>query len=152
MRTIHRDIVGAFIFSNDGYTLLGKSREGGVYPDLWVVPGGGLEDSETLEEGAARETREEVGIDIYQGKITSFAHDVQTGTSEKTLRPSGERVLVTMRFHDFVVHMPFPAAEIAITLNDDLAIAIWHPVGSLATLPIGPGLVHRYKQLGYLPQ
>jgi 8-oxo-dGTP pyrophosphatase MutT (NUDIX family) len=150
MRTVERDIVGTFIFSNDGFTLLGKSREGGVYPGFWVVPGGGVEPGETFEEGAARETREEVGIDIYQGKITSMAHDVQTGESEKTLRTSGERVLMRMRFHDFVVHLPFPAVDIAISLDDDLCEAAWHPTRDLGRLPLTPGVLYRYRQLGYM--
>lgn len=150
MRTIERDIVGTFIFSNDGYTLLGRSRKGGVYPGLWVVPGGGVEPGETVEESAAREAMEEVGIDIFQGKITSMAHDVQTGESEKTLQPSGERVLVKMRFHDFIVEMPFPAQDIPIRLDDDLETAEWHPVSTLPTLSISPGLVYRYRQLGYI--
>lgn len=44
MRTIHRDIVGGFIFSKDGKVLLGKNRTGGVYEGSYVVPGGGVDD------------------------------------------------------------------------------------------------------------
>ena len=42
MRTIHRDIVGGFIFSKDGRLLLGKNCKGGVYEGSFVVPGGGV--------------------------------------------------------------------------------------------------------------
>jgi len=63
MRTIYRDIVGAFIFSKDGYTLHGKSTRG-TYDGCWIVPGGGIEDGESKEEAGNREILEEVGLDI----------------------------------------------------------------------------------------
>ena len=55
MRTIKRDIAGAFIFSNDNHVLLGKNIKGGVYEDLWVVPGGGIDEGESKVEAARRE-------------------------------------------------------------------------------------------------
>jgi len=64
MRTIKRDVVGAFIFSSDNKILLGKSRKGGVYHGTWMVPGGGIEEGETMRDAVIREIREEVGVDI----------------------------------------------------------------------------------------
>ncbi|MBX6334015.1 NUDIX domain-containing protein [Candidatus Saccharibacteria bacterium] len=61
MRTIKRDVVGAFIFSSDNKILLGKSRKGGVYHGTWMVPGGGIEEGETMRDAVIREIREEVG-------------------------------------------------------------------------------------------
>lgn len=71
MRTIQRDIVGAFIFSSDNKLLLGKSIKGGVYPDYWIVPGGGMEPDETKVEAVKRETLEETGIDISEASPPS---------------------------------------------------------------------------------
>ncbi len=73
MRTIQRDIAGALLFSNDGRVLIGKNVKGGVYEDLWVAPGG--------------------GIDISDATIESV-NLPQTCTAEKTFRDTGERVLV----------------------------------------------------------
>lgn len=97
MRTIHRDIAGAFIFSSDGKLLLGKSIKGGVYKDRWIVPGGGIDEGETPVEGMKREVFEEVDLDVSDAKITKF-EGVHDGESLKTLRDTGEGVLVKMRF------------------------------------------------------
>lgn len=96
-----REIVGAFIFSNDDKVLLGH---GAVYGDHWYVPGGGIEDqdkapteAQTRRNALIREILEETGIDIRNETITQLP-GVQTGQSEKVLRDSGERVLVEMTF------------------------------------------------------
>ena len=97
MRTIHRDIVGGFIFSNDGKLLLGKNRKGGVYEGSFVVPGGGVDDGETREAALRREMLEETGIDIQTATIQPF--NQSSGEHEKTLHETGERVFVKMKFY-----------------------------------------------------
>ena len=72
MRTIHRDIVGGFIFSKDNKLLLGKNRKGGVYEGSFVVPGGGIEEGETKEIALQREMKEETGIDTNNASITQI--------------------------------------------------------------------------------
>lgn len=149
MRTIHRNIVGTFIFSNDNRLLLGKSRKGGVYKDLWVVPGGGIEEGETKLEAATRETIEEVGIDIapYEVKLLDT---VLTGESEKVLRDTNEKVLVKMTFYNFTVLADKPASEIAISCEDDIVEASWHPVSELSKLNLSPPTKKTLQNLGYL--
>ncbi|HSX16837.1 MAG TPA: NUDIX hydrolase [Patescibacteria group bacterium] len=149
MRTIQRDIVGAFIFSNDNHILLGKSGDGGVYQGVWVVPGGGIEPGETLLQAMKRETMEEVGLELTDAVITPLTDEFLTGKSEKTLK-DGERVMVEMRFHDFVVKIPHPAADTPIDLQDDLGEASWLPIGTLDSLKLAPGVAYRLRKLGYL--
>lgn len=149
MRTIHRDIVGTLIFSKDNQLLLGKSRKGGVYKDLWVVPGGGIEEGETKLQAAVRETLEEVGVDISPFEVR-LLDTVLTGKSEKVLRDTNEKVLVDMTFHDFTVHAGKPASEIAINCADDIAEASWHPISGLSKLNLSPPTKTRLKNLGYL--
>ncbi|MBI3114568.1 MAG: NUDIX hydrolase [Candidatus Harrisonbacteria bacterium] len=87
MRTIHRDIVGALIFSRDGKLLqaLKDPKGGGVYPiECWHIPGGGVEEGETKEAALVREVREETGIDIAPYTI-ELLDDTNDGESEKTL-------------------------------------------------------------------
>lgn len=139
MRTIKRDIVGAVIFSNDSHVLLGKNVKGGVYEDLWVVPGGGIDEGETKEQAVVREILEEVGIDITNADKL-LLDEVQTGTAEKTLRDTGERVLVDMTFYNFKVDFNLPASEIAIKLEDDFGHAEWIPLDQLSERKYSPSV------------
>jgi len=124
MRTIDREIVSPFIFSNDGYILLGKSKPGGVYPGYMLIPGGGVEPGESLVDAVKREVKEEVGLTLDDAKIVHI-DDSLTDTTEKTLRDTNERVLVNMHFNIFRIDIPRPAAEIAVTAGDDFSDAEW---------------------------
>jgi len=149
MRTITRDIAGALLLSNDGYVLIGKNVKGGVYEDLWVIPGGGINAGESKEEAAKREILEEVGIDISAAKIEAISL-VQTGTTEKTLRDIGERVLVEMTFYNFKVSIDQPAKDIAIILEDDFGHAEWVALAALKDKSYSPSVESLLRFLNYI--
>jgi 8-oxo-dGTP pyrophosphatase MutT (NUDIX family) len=136
MRTIHRDIVGAFIFSTDDKVLLGHNRKGGVYQDQLVVPGGGIEENETKIEALKRETLEETGIDISDAMINQVEGS-SIGESEKTLQ-TGERVFVKMNFYDFKIRLPVDSESVTLHFDDDYAGAQWYSAKDLKNAPIGP--------------
>lgn len=146
MRAITRDIVGGFIFSSDVKLLLGK---GGVYGDAWLVPGGGIEPGESMTAAIKREIFEETGIDISKGKVEQLTDDI-TGESEKTLRDTGERVLVKMNFFNFIVKLPKTADEINIKAGDDFTDASWFAVEDLPKMELAPPSVTTLQNLGYL--
>ena len=58
--------VGAVVLDDDGRILLVKHvpRKGAFWGGKWMVPGGGLELGETLEEGVAREVEEETNLKV----------------------------------------------------------------------------------------
>lgn len=52
----------AVVLDDDDRMLLVKQRHEGH--DIWMVPGGAIEDDESAAEAAVRETREETGIEV----------------------------------------------------------------------------------------
>ena len=151
MRTIQRDIVGILIFSKDGYILQGRKnpKDGGVYDDCWLIPGGGIKPGEDHRSALLREAREELDLDLstYPAVLVNETR----GVSEKTLQPSGERVSCEMQFHDYRFDISDRnAAEIIISLNDDLAEYRWSHPSDLKTLKLSPPSVELFTKLGYL--
>jgi nucleoside triphosphatase len=148
MRTITRDIVGAFIFSRDGCILLGQSGRRGVYQNQWLVPGGGVEPGETIEQAVIREILEETGLDMSNQKLVLNPGRPE-GESQKTLRDTGETVLVKMKFYDFSVQFSKSAAELSVKAGDDLAKVEWINIAELPKLFLSPPTAQRLAQLGY---
>ena len=134
MRVIYRDIVGGFIFSNDGKLLLGKNRKGGVYEGLFTVPGGGVDDGETKEAALRREMLEETGLDVSQAKITVLGQS--TGEHEKTLPATAERVLVKMNFFNYRIDLSQDAEDIILITEDDWHQPHWFGLNELKNISI----------------
>lgn len=63
----HRISAGALV-EHEGRLLLVNHVKPDAY-DFWVAPGGGVKGSESLEEAAVREVREETGIEVAIGKL-----------------------------------------------------------------------------------
>lgn len=146
MKTIQRDIVGAFIFSNDNKLLVGKGR---VYQDYWIIPGGGIEKNETKIEALKRETKEETGIDIQTAKIEEI-EGVLTGQSEKVLKETGEKVIVNMNFYNFKIILPQDSGSIKPVTEDDFSDAQWFDAKDLKNLKLSPPTVTTLTKMGLL--
>jgi 8-oxo-dGTP pyrophosphatase MutT (NUDIX family) len=146
MRTIQRDIVGAFLFSADNKLLLGESIKGGVYPDCWIVPGGGVEPDETKIEALMRETKEETGIDISDANIEEI-EGALSGKSEKVLRDTGEKVLVEMKFYNYRVNLTEQSDVIKLLHEDDFIEACWFSVDELNSTKLSPPTVTTLQKM-----
>jgi len=151
MRTIHRQIVSALIFSKDGKLLMGMKdpKSGGVYADCWHIPGGGVDENETHIEALHREVLEEVGIDSSLYKVT-LADNEGTGETEKILKNTGEKVLCKMKFNVYRVDVDRNAAEIKAIPGDDLAILEWVEIERLHNYQLTPPSQTLFARLGYL--
>lgn len=63
----HRISAGALV-EQGGRLLLVRHRKPGAY-DFWVAPGGGAQGDETLADAAAREVREETGLEVAPDRL-----------------------------------------------------------------------------------
>ncbi len=151
MRTIEREIVGALIVSSDGKILLGMQDASiGVYANRWIIPGGGVEEGESYLEAIRREVQEETGIDIAPYPAVML-DDTATGESEKTLKTTGERVAVKMRFIDFRVDITDKTAvELGDEPTDELTRIAWVAPDELKNYPLSPPTQAFLEKLGIL--
>lgn len=72
--------VGIIITNEKGEILIGKRK--GSHANLYSIPGGHFERGETFEEAAAREAKEEMGIDIRNPKVIALTNNLKTYKKE----------------------------------------------------------------------
>ena len=69
----------AVLISRDGRILLGKRGPGTREPGKWSFPAGFVERGEPVERAAAREAREETGLDVIVGDLVGlYSSDGET--------------------------------------------------------------------------
>lgn len=68
---IQKVITGSLIFDNDKVLIVKRSKDDDVFPNLWELPGGGVEFGESFESALIRETKEEVGLDVKLVRVIS---------------------------------------------------------------------------------
>ena len=149
MRTIKRTIVSAILRSNDDKILLGKVRLGGVYPDCWHIPGGGVDEAETKEQALIREMQEEIGLDVTKLPI-KLVHDTDTGEADKTDKTTGETCHVVMQFNVYQIDLTKDSSNVSIQLQDDLTEYRWVAITGLGSYKHTPPSKKLFIKLGYL--
>lgn len=69
----NRDRGSVIIPVNGGIALIHRIKgEGAEKQDYYVIPGGGIEDGETIQEASIREAKEELGLDVV---ITDMCYE-----------------------------------------------------------------------------
>jgi len=152
MRHINRTIVAAYLYSKDNKLLMGRRdpSKGGVYPDCWHIPGGGIDDGETKEEALIREVKEEVNLDISPYTI-EFLSDDYSDTTEKILKDTGERVKVTMAFNNYkVVISDKNNTDIKVVPTEEFVELRWFDIAELSTLKLTPPGKRYFRKIGYI--
>lgn len=74
--------VGIILKNRDGKVLIGKRK--GSHAPFYSIPGGHLDPGESFEEGAAREIKEETGLELNQNdlKVISITNNIDTYKDE----------------------------------------------------------------------
>jgi len=106
--------------------LIQRKRE--PFKDYWALPGGFVDENETLEEAIVREVREETGIILSLNEIQQFKaySDPHRDPRQRT---------ITMVFVAFV------ASDIFFEAGDDAQKAKWFALSNLPLLAFDHGLI-----------
>ena len=108
-----------------------------------------MDDGETKEDAMIRELKEETGLDISAYQL-EFLGNSRSGTFEKTLRDTGEKVLCEMKFFDFRVMIPLQAGDIFVYPSDDLIECKWIGIDELQNFKLPPPSIELFRKLGYI--
>ena len=120
--------VGALVFASDGRVLLVRR---GRPPGLgkWSVPGGAVEVGESLREAAAREVREETGLEVAVGSMVEWLERITPGDGGRA------------RFHYVILDFRAEVRGGTLCAGDDCAEARWVTLDEAAALPTTEGLM-----------
>ena len=113
----------AIIIIKDNQVLLMK-RKGPHGNGTWSTPGGHLDFGETLEGCAAREAKEEVGVDVVDIRFRAVTNDIFEETGKH---------YVTVWLEGIPVGEPFIAAEREV---EDLGWFDWYALPQPLFLPL----------------
>lgn len=103
--------VTGIVIEDDRILLLNQSADG---QRDWSLPGGKLEDGETLSEALTRELKEETGLDIEPGRLLYVCDHLPAQ----------------------VVHMTFEARRVGGTIGDIKAGADTTPIHGVEFVPV----------------
>lgn len=114
--------VGVVLVVGGALLLVRRAHE--PYPETWAVPGGRVAWGETLREAAAREAREETGLDVDVGDVVWVGEIIGPGDP-----PVWHHVIV-----DFAATVAGGTAR----PGDDAAELRWVPLPDVSSLPLSP--------------
>jgi nucleoside triphosphatase len=125
------------IIEKDGKILLGqKVKDRGPYPNTWLLPGGGVEEGESVEAAIKREIKEETGLDVKSLKKLGVNEDNE---------PNKYGEMTHYIFHGFKAE---PLGEYVKT--DEFPTLKWVDVKNLGSLVHARPSMKLFEELGYV--
>lgn len=123
---------------------------GGVYADVWHIPGGGVEPGEILEEAMRRELGQEVLGLTLDGAIIEQIDVVGTGATIKMI--DSKKYWCEMEFNRFKVILPDDAEALSqqVQAGDDLVELRWFGPEELPSVEQIPGGKEFFQEIGLI--
>ena len=140
----------AIVFDGNNNLLLLNKYGGSQIDDgeFYVIPGGGVEDGETLKQAVVREVFEETGLDVSVGELV-FVQE---------LEPNGSTILHHSISHFFRCELTSgnklaakPELPDVDPISGATASPVWFPVGELTNINLLPkigGNLQKYYESG----
>jgi len=122
--------------------LIGKMPvERGVFPGEWGLPGGGIEDGETIETALRRELREELGLEILDIRPLFFSD----GLYKKSF-PDGSLQDIYMIFLVFSCK----AVSEEVKLNLEFSQYAWVDPATLQNYDLNSATIKTFQRVGLI--
>ncbi len=117
--------VGAVIINNDQVVLVRRGAE--PFLGRWAIPGGVVELGESLCQAAAREAREETGLEVEAGEVVEVVESIIPGTG-----PNAGRA----RFHFIIIDILCRLKSGELRAGGDALDARWVKLDQLEELQV----------------
>ncbi|MCT9845591.1 MULTISPECIES: nucleoside triphosphatase NudI [Leclercia] len=138
-----RIIVCPVIQNNGEYLLCKMASDRGVFPGQWALPGGGMEQGETMETALRREIKEELGEELVIADIQPWAF--RDDTRIKTYQDgTTEEIYMIYLIFDCV------SANRNITFNEEFQEIIWVAPEKLKDMDLNEATLITFAQKGLI--
>jgi len=136
-KNIKTRVIVSAIIKNGDKLLFGRKKENvSPYPNTWHLVGGGIEESEPLEESIKREIREEASIEVKIKEAVGFDDDFESNKD-------GE-----MTHYIFLVYdAEYVSGELK--ADDDIVALKWFSKNELPK-ELSRASIKLFKKLGYI--
>lgn len=130
-------ICAVALIEKDGKFLMGKKlKDVGPYPNTWNLPGGGVEENESLEDAIKREVMEETGLEVTRVENVGYLEDEE---------PNKHGEMTHYEFHIFKVSVSGDE-----NVTDEFPELIWVDKTKLNEVPLARPTIEFFKQKGLL--
>lgn len=104
--------------------------------EYYVVPGGGVEDGESIIDAALREIKEELNVTLTSDVLTDFASFQTNDTKEYYF----------IAYMDTCVHLEIVGEETSRNTEDNVYIPKWIPINDITSHDVRPKEIHGKMQ------